>query len=472
MNRFPCPNPTCSFIFDPAQIPPGVTLLACPLCRTQFPYRPPAAAPSPYTSPPPPSSAKGLPAVSAAVPEGGADEPAAPLITAAPRKAVGGFFNSPLMYALFFLLLSGGLVTVYFAARTPPFGGGASGVFHSADLNFSYDPPGAPWVTDSEARTRLSANVLALHRPEPAAWAAIAAEDFRDRDPRPSELQAKLRARLRGYFRNLESQEIEGASWAGKEAIGYHFQGEADGRLMSGECYAIAHKGIGYWFIAWAPAETFAERAGELADLRARFRLGDGRADWAAARPAVQTFAPPGAAFRLADPEGVWRDMGLDAEQLKALDPHAVLMLETKKKLTTRTYVNPRAEVVVYEYPAAGGDPLRAARERLLERLKKEAEAANSEVSLHEVEEPARGEAGGLLRLREENSIDRDRKVLHVLAALEAGGKLIAAEARCDWRQREVWEPAMLELLRSLQATGAAAPEEPAQGAGDEKPQE
>src|SRR5947209_14717661 len=73
---FPCPNPACTYRFDPAQLPPAA-MVTCLLCHTRFPYRaaapaaapppPPAPAPAaPYPqpygyAPPPPASAPGWP---------------------------------------------------------------------------------------------------------------------------------------------------------------------------------------------------------------------------------------------------------------------------------------------------------------------------------------------------------------------------------------------------------------------------
>ncbi len=62
MAALKCPNPSCPFLFDPTQVPPGA-ILTCPRCGMRFtlgpsPFQPP---PATYQTPPPPAPADTVP---------------------------------------------------------------------------------------------------------------------------------------------------------------------------------------------------------------------------------------------------------------------------------------------------------------------------------------------------------------------------------------------------------------------------
>src|SRR3990167_3433911 len=55
-NFFPCPNPACTYQFDADQLP-AAAMVTCPICRTRFPYR--AVAPAPTAADESPSNPGG-----------------------------------------------------------------------------------------------------------------------------------------------------------------------------------------------------------------------------------------------------------------------------------------------------------------------------------------------------------------------------------------------------------------------------
>ena len=79
-----------------------------------------------------------------------------------------------------------------------------------------------------------------------------------------------MRNRLRGAFGTLEMETVEGENWAGQPALAVRFTGSLDDVQIRGEAYAIAHKGIGYVFFAWAPDASWNEIHAEAAGLRRR----------------------------------------------------------------------------------------------------------------------------------------------------------------------------------------------------------
>ena len=151
----------------------------------------------------------------------------------------------------------------------------ATATFEFPGFQCRYLKPNTPWQLDSTGiKQRLKA-VLVMHCETPKAWLALLIKDYKPQPPDDSELRDEAVRRLSGYFQpdNLEWEQRESEELAGRPALRLVFRGEAGDTLMSGECYCLTHKGIGYWFLTWAPADQAASLQEGFEDLRRRFSL-------------------------------------------------------------------------------------------------------------------------------------------------------------------------------------------------------
>ena len=289
MSALKCPNPSCPFLFDPSQVPPGA-VVTCPRCAMPFTLGPPTTAGLGYPSgtapqlpgapaaypgyPPtalpgqaPPSSGYGPAPFSAppgyppanpyaAAPAGYPGQPYAPPgypgvpATApdpvvdfaeesdlpgesrvAPPRRSGGFGSAILAIAGVMLMLMIGLTLVYFAVRSKQglvsqSGISNSGELRNLDFNFAFAKPPEGWSRDQATQNSLGVNVVAYQRAEPVAWAALGVSDYEKRNPKPYELQKKMTDQLLRVFDNLPEQlDIQETEWAGHPAQVCEFRG-------------------------------------------------------------------------------------------------------------------------------------------------------------------------------------------------------------------------------------------------------
>ena len=82
--------------------------------------------------------------------------------------------------------------------------------FTSTDFNVRLPAPGGNWDPNPELRKAIESSLLALQRPEPAAWFVLAARDFKDHDPSARSLDDEARAKL-GYFKNVDTEPAKDA---------------------------------------------------------------------------------------------------------------------------------------------------------------------------------------------------------------------------------------------------------------------
>jgi hypothetical protein len=386
------------------------------------------------------------------------------MIRVAPSRPSGGFFNSTWFISLFFLLVSGVLIVVYFTIRGGnPFEFESTDVFTSETFNFQYLQPGEPWELSPAVRDHLQANVfgLALPGPDEAAWVALAAQDFEKREPRRSEIIGRMHTRLRGHFRNIQSQEMEDPEWAGQPAVGLFFSGtDPDGRTMEGEAHGMSYRGIAYWFFAWAPQGKFREVADEFTDLRQRVQLLHFRDHWYPDTSNLRTFAPPSdpepPGYQLTDTEGFWRESPTSREDLQKLyDPNAVYHLTARDPKQRRDSIVIPPDLFVYEVSEAEGDALDQARRYVEQRLEKDAAAAGSTLNVHEFIEAIDPEVPEpnvpLTRLEVGFSEDQDANWFVVISALKLPDKLVILDARCRAPDRRLWEYSLLQIAGSLE---------------------
>jgi hypothetical protein len=150
----------------------------------------------------------------------------------------------------------------------------------SRDFNYRLIIPKSPWDQDNQVRIALKANLLAMRRTNPTGWFALAARDYKTRNPRDTEAFDEAVSRLDGYFKNLEWEPATEGTLAGRKAQQLIFQGSADGSTMEGECYILIYRGIAYWFITWAPLADARQLKEEFRQIRQGFSLLKEREGW------------------------------------------------------------------------------------------------------------------------------------------------------------------------------------------------
>jgi hypothetical protein len=343
-----------------------------------------------------------------------------------------------------------------------------------AKFNIKVEPFPAPWENDAGAQKAVDANVLGRRRSSPDGWVAVAAQDYADREPRTAELDELMRRRLVGEngLRTPFFEDIEGEKWAGQSAIGLRFAGDLNEMQVRGEAYSMSYKGIGYVFYAWAPESEWAAVRDELVGLREKIKPASFRDKWVEKRANTEVHTVDGAGYQVEDVDGVWvRGKPADEDRptkktdyivddVKQIDPAVTMAFRAQYRRresgdSMRRPAVTWAEVV--ELPG-GGEPLEAAKEHVIERIKKDFVAGNvPDVKLESMMRspsgtplPTGGPAIGRFIFR--NPLGKDDRVVYVISALSIGGKTVAVEARASEVDASFVDEWMVRLAGSLKA--------------------
>ncbi len=455
MPALKCPNPSCSFLFDPTRVPAGA-VLTCPQCRMRFTLGLSPAAP-------PPAADAGM--VFEDAPPTRIDSPGRAAAAPPRRRSEGGF---PVLLTLAGVLLLFGviaalLVGAMIAKRGLTHGeGGGPAELLVPDKNFAYRLPDPPWVKDPATQNDLGVHAFALRRTEPDAWVALEVSDFGNQTPTDAELTEKMTDQLRRVFVNLpDNPPLEPATWAGHDAKRCQFRAEhkASGTICVGECYLLGYKGLGYWFYAWAAERDAAAVAEELEDLRGRFRILDERKDWSGRTGTEITFTgESGAArYKLTSHESIWtKPPGLAPTDE---DPKADLLLKAELKGRQKRDFPPRAMLVVLVLKE-DGDPAEVAGKYVRKRHSPDPEVFGptriTELTGDPAGDAAPGpEGGGTLAVRLQVSpggenASKSAEKLVVYSAIRSGDAVVVAEGSCPWTQRAALERRLIRLVGSL----------------------
>jgi hypothetical protein len=441
-------------LFDPTQVPAGA-VLTCPQCAMRF-----TLGPSP-TAPP------AEPAVARRAAPPAADVTAEPPDQARRHRSEGGF---PILVTIGGVLLLFGLIgAALYAAMLAK--RGATHVVESspspkevviADKNFAYRFPGPPWVQDQETRNALAVHAFGLKRTEPPeAWAALDVSDFGSQSPSEAELRQKMSDQLRRVFLNLpDPLPLEPAKWAGLDARRCPFRGERKGTdtVCVGECYLLAHKGFGYWFYTWSTERDAAEVASQFDDLRARFRVLDGR-EGGGIRPAVAEtdFHGTSVNYKLTGAASVWKK----PEGLVPTDedPMADLLLRGELPSRQKRDFPPRATLVGLVLKD-GGDPTAVGGQYVRKRHTLDPQVFGP-TKITELSGEPEGDAlttpdvssAPTTRLRVSpggENASRSAEKLVVYSAIRVGEVVVVAEGSCPWSERATWERRLIRLVGSL----------------------
>lgn len=434
MAALKCPNPTCSFLFDPTKVPAGA-LLACPQCTMRF-----KLASAPATGP------SGQP--SAFTDVGRNERPSYSHSTWKSRLPIIGIV----------VLVTFGLFVFLFATtkifRTDPLKNDEQ-LF--ADHSVAIQPPVDPWVRDRDSETALNLNLGVYRRLSPDARIGYAAQKQDGRNARKSELALFLNDRLRRLCENLNLEERPGEEWLGQSAVKYEFRGTTKSpAVIVGECFGVSIKGIAYYFFAWAPEGEIAQAVAEFDMARTRVRLLNPQRAWTEKKPEIAMVAGKAADYTLTDGERIWT--APKNSQPTDEDPLADLLLRAEiKPKGGRDDLIFKADLFVYVLPAAP-DAMKSASEYVLTRKSRNPELF-AEFHFEELTVPPNGdEPQGdptadpipTRRWKMTHPKSPESARLIVVSAIDANGKIVVVEATCQWRQRDVWERRLVAIAGSL----------------------
>jgi hypothetical protein len=256
--------------------------------------------------------------------------------------------------------------------------------------------------------------------------------------------------------------EAEPAKWAGQDAWRYRFRGaRKDTELVcAGEAYALAYKGVGYWFYTWSAERDADALAADLAGLRDRFRLLAGRESWnpsTGSRVVFPRKGTPKVPYQLGTYAKTWAERpGVDPGDVR---PKADLALVGTVPTRGKGDRPPTAELVVLVFDDPG-DPAAVAGREVRKWYTREPETFGefkvAEVAGDPEGEPTPGDedpAGPVTRLAvtaADPNVSKSVEKLVVFAAVKVGDKVVVAEAQCQLAQRKVWERRLVQFVGSL----------------------
>lgn len=446
-----CPNPSCPYLFDPTQVPPGA-VLTCPRCGMRFTLGPPPpAAPPPTaleptgpTPPPPTPGADGKPAPR---------PPGRPL----PSAAMSGG-NTLLLVVVGVALMIGVGLMVYF--RLNPIRGDRGPVSpgEMRERNLTFDPPGLPWVQDDDTRLVVGSPFFIVYRREnPEAYMAFGARDFESRNPRPTELREAMMRPIDILFDDVELKDIEGGKWLGESAMAFEIRGRGKkgGPTQVGECHAVAAKGFAYWSLCWTGEGDAKALFQELDDTRGRFRLLNLRDKWTPKEGTTRPFGGHKFDYQVLDGEGLWSEPA--EPKASDFDPAANLYLQAKEKRKGKGFAL-EAELLVFVLDPTEGDPLAQGVKYVKAwRTAQVEKTPNIKLVYVERSGPPEGDPANpieatapVARFEERTQGASATNRLRVVSARRMGEKVVVVTAWCPWADRQVFEDRLTQIAGSL----------------------
>jgi hypothetical protein len=457
-----CPNPNCSFLFDPTQVPQGA-ILSCPQCAMRFTLGPPAS--------PPASVPSGLEAsrphagVSSNVPNLEMAQPRPPEQPISPTIRRRRVESTPFPWGTLlgiFAVFSTALVLGYLlVTQIRTNGNNSQSTTTYEDRNISYRFPVSNWEKDEETRTLLSGNLFGLRRIDGSTLAALEARDYKTRNPQIGELREGMSERLKLLLDDLDLREVEGAMWAGQPALRTIVRGNATAKLGAGvyvgEVYAMASKGVGYWFVAISPESQGAALSEEINDLLERMKLLNFRATWKESTSATYTLVGREVDYRLSDGDGWWK--ALSDPQFE--DPNADQVFDAEFQSKTKRDFKPRARAAVLVLPSGNETPLATLKAYLQKSYEKQLGLKTWE----EIAEPplgdwpASGEQRGAETVRYRVlGQDANTTKLVVLSAMKVivntkegmQTRVVGVHLSCPIEYQSYWEKRLIQLASSI----------------------
>jgi hypothetical protein len=480
-----CPNPHCSFLFDPRQVPPGATL-ACPMCRMQFTLPP---LPTAYLPPNPGMPPAPAPVPQSPAPTGGLRFESEEEADEEPRTAsaksrtktgtrgklvrpptrgskngspailiVGGVVGTIVVCAVL-----GTLLFFYKRGQSTTVEPGKELKYEKYQVGYTFPKSLAGWEKDignNSGKGRLDASMLGFRKrsgENSLGWVVFHAKNF-EATPGEPELRTLTVETLRRTFEEIPDElETTPDSLMGLKALRMTFRGiySETNETCAGEVYIAANKGTVYWAYAWGPEQTVNSLADDFATIRGGLKLLTSAATTNEPKPIAKEYRGSGAAYKLfvvTDHEGLWKfDRNIDP---KTRDPKAELYLDAS--FVRRANTPPTVELAVCLL-ANGADPKTTAEDH----IKMQLPVSETPPEIDVVEGEPTGEAPKITNIEPKSPVTRLRaryrgadNTVHrfvVYATLPPGqDQTVMAYAICPLKDKEKWEQRMMLIVGSL----------------------
>jgi hypothetical protein len=321
--------------------------------------------------------------------------------------------------------------------------------------------PAKPWAKDAPLQQAFQATV-AIHRTDPSAWLLLLVKDYKDREPRKSDLIDEAVRFLREttqpaakatYFQSVQWESRPECRLADRPALQLEFEAVVNEVLMSGECTMLTSRGFAYWVFLWAPRSQRQQAAAEWDELRKGLSLLSEREGWTPGRlkaRVAQRKEPDRVAYSLRYPEGIW-----GPRKPEDYDKLADVALFGHDPAERAKHATKAAVALVLLLPRQDNvpDAVKAARTHLLNREKEiypeTTVEALQDAAAREDRPPGLGQAPfELWRLRVQNTDERALFVVQAVVPLAEG--VLVLQCECDWNRRSFWEEEFLDLWQGL----------------------
>jgi hypothetical protein len=368
---------------------------------------------------------------------------------------VGGLILLPVVVggcvALLFAGLGGQALSWLTTVSDSEGGGTDPGKVHESSMyNYRFQFPARPWRLDQRLEQDMHTGV-AMRRADPNAWLAIITVDYKERMPQDADLIDEAVRRLRGYFKDhFEWEQKPDTELAGLRAPKLEFVSESNHVELTGECTMLAYKGIGYWFVTWAPSDVHDVVADEWEADRKGFVLLREREGWKGTQPKLLTLTGSKGDYALGYTEGLWADQ----DDPKAYDPDADKALlgrdqtepkDADKTATAVVLVLPRQPDLKAAVAAARAHVETQEKKLVPDAVVEDAEKTDADDRPPDEIGSARGQ---VVKLQVRNSEGFEHFVY--LAVVPQGEQVLAIQCECDGKRRTYWEVNFVQLLRKF----------------------
>jgi hypothetical protein len=458
MTPLKCPNPSCPFLFDPSQVPPGA-VLACPHCGLRFTLAPNQQAPpvapstdlafSSTSSPQARTTAKPKTREKTEV----ADEEDDDEEEDAPPKTIS--LKAIVLACVIVLILGGaGLFFVWnrVVERNKPKGGSNDVVAAELGLSFKKLEPSTGWERNDALRDEFSAKLFGYNRIDrPDGWFIADARKY-EYAVRPTDLKERMNEQLTKNFSEIPPN-LEGVptTLLGLPATKYSFRGlhKESNTACSGEVTTLAMNTVGVWIYNYAGEQDFAGLEEAFQTARSSLRKIQKAGGDAAVR-FEKPYRDKAGLFSVMDYEGLWAEK----KDPKTQDDAAELWLRGTAKSLGRKDGPSTADLVVAVLEPSG-DPKEQAEKHLLKQMnegyKLENVTGDPTGDMPSSGELQLGTEVTRLKLRYPNA-DASANKLIAYSVVSSGGKTVVAYAYCTLKELEYWEQRMMQMVGSLKA--------------------
>ncbi|MBP3955280.1 hypothetical protein J8F10_08300 [Gemmata sp. G18] len=461
-----CPNPSCPYTFDPAQVPKGV-VLSCPRCTMQFTLGAPPVAPVRPPAPAAPPLEPDFEVVRrAALEERDPDEPL-------PGRKTGGY-QVFILAGIAAVLMAGTSIAIIFkilnrgGSTSSTSSGGTTLV--DKDRNVSIDPLPTGWAQDDATRLRVrSPFVYGFKRESPEAYVIFGSTEYaKGRAPRSSEMKRDLEVPLKKQlFSEYAKEPVPETSWLGQKISpdhGFRFRAKSDDLVWQGEAYTATSKGIAYFWVGWCGENDFEGLKDEFKAFRGKFKLLDLRNDWRETVAKEVDYKGGTVPYVFTDAEDIWKEEPIETPKQTTPELDRWLRISHAPR-ADRKALTDDAELQVYILDGAG-EPLDRARDFVKARWANHVKTANDELPAPTFTERTGDPEGDPLPKGETPVVRFESKVvdpadpkvvvassesrLLVVSAARIGEKIVVVHCWCELAKRGVFEARFIQIASTL----------------------